>query len=129
MELKDEHAYGRSLGRGTVIGLALLAVSFLAYLSGALPPYTPPDLLPELWKVPVSRYLELTSAPTGWHWLSLIRHGDYLTVAVITLITLVTPLCYVQLAVSLSRKRTVFAPIAWLQLAVFAGAAILGLLY
>jgi len=127
MELRDEQAYGRFLQWGTTIGLVLLALSFAAYLAGILPSYTPPSALPELWQVPVSRYLEVTGSPTGWRWLSLLHNGDYLTVGAITLLSLVTPLCYLQLALSLAaRRRTVFALMAALQLVIFAAAAALG---
>ena len=46
--------------------------------SGVLPSQVPLQRLPELWNQPVARYLELTGAPTGWQWVTLLQHGDML---------------------------------------------------
>lgn len=56
--------------------LAVMAVGFLLYLSGVLPPLVPTETLPELWGLPVSQFLAATGAPTGWAWLGQLGHGD-----------------------------------------------------
>lgn len=78
--------YAQVLSSGTRLGLLLLLASFALYVAGVLPPQVPLERLPELWHLPVGRYLELTGAPTGWAWITLLHHGDVLGLAGITLL-------------------------------------------
>ena len=89
--------YAQVLDVGTRVGLALLTVSFLLYVAGALPPHVPLERLPELWQLPVGRYLELTGAPTGWGWISLLYHGDVLGLAGIALLAGWSGVCLLAL--------------------------------
>ncbi|MFZ2649991.1 MAG: hypothetical protein WA210_07770 [Burkholderiaceae bacterium] len=96
--------YARLLDWGTRIGLALLVLSFLAYVSGALPPQVPVEQLPELWNQPVQRYLELSGAPTGWQWVASLQHGDMLALTGIALLAACSGVCVASL-VPLYRAR------------------------
>ena len=78
--------YAQVLDVGTRLGLVLLLVSFVLYVAGVLPPHVPLERLPELWHLPVDRYLELTGSPTGWGWISLLHHGDVLGLSGIALL-------------------------------------------
>ena len=130
MELKDERIYAEWLRWTTTIGVVLLGACFIAYVSGVFPAYVPASRLPQLWQLPVSRYLELTGAPTGWRWLAHLRSGDFIALGAITLLAIATPICYIRLLVTLAaRRRVVFAMMAALQLLVFAVAAALAFLY
>lgn len=73
---EEQLRYARWLEWGTRVGLAVLVLSFAAYVFGLLAPQVPVQQLPQLWQHPVGRYLELTGAPTGWSWLAQLRHGD-----------------------------------------------------
>jgi hypothetical protein len=70
--------YAQLLGWGTRLGIALLVGSFAAYVFGLLPPHVPLDRLPAVWNQPVATYLQMTGAPTGWHWLALANKGDFI---------------------------------------------------
>jgi len=73
--------YARLLEWGTRAGLTLLLLSFAGYVSGLLTPQVAPQRLPELWNLPLPRYLELSAASTGWSWLGHLQHGDVLGLA------------------------------------------------
>ena len=73
--------YARLLDWGTRIGLALLLLSFFAYVTGLMPAHVPLDRLPELWHLPLQRYIELTDTAVGWHWVTRLQHGDVLGLA------------------------------------------------
>lgn len=89
--------YARLLDWGTRIGLALLILSFAAYLGGLLPPQVAVDRLPELWVHPVRQYVELTGAPRGWQWIHLLHHGDVLGLAGIVVLSGCSGLCVLAL--------------------------------
>ncbi len=89
--------YALLLDWGTRIGLVLLLVSFVAYVSGLLPPQVPLERLPELWNQPVQRYLALTGASTGWFWVTQLQHGDVLGLAGIAVLAGCSGLCLLSL--------------------------------
>lgn len=96
--------YARLLDWGARIGMALLVASFAIYISGVLPSQVPLQRLPELWNQPVARYLELTGAPTGWQWVTLLQHGDVLGLLGIALLAGCSGACLVSL-LPLYRRR------------------------
>ena len=96
--------YARLLDWGARIGMAFLVASFAIYISGVLPSQVPLQRLPELWNQPVARYLELTGAPTGWQWVTLLHHGDVLGLLGIALLAGCSGACLVSL-LPLYRRR------------------------
>jgi hypothetical protein len=72
----EQLRYARVLDAASRLGLLVLIVSFVAYVTGLVDSLVPPERLPELWIHPVGRYLELSQSPTGWGWLPLVRLGD-----------------------------------------------------
>jgi hypothetical protein len=68
--------YAWVLDWGTRLGVAALFLSFVAYLTGLLPPHVPLKDLPGLWNLPVDAFLQRTDTPTGWGWLALAHKGD-----------------------------------------------------
>jgi hypothetical protein len=68
--------YARLLDGGARIGLVLLVLAMLAYLTGVLTPHVDVQRLPQLWHLPAGRFLAETHTPGGWGWLALLRHGD-----------------------------------------------------
>ena len=75
---EEQQRYATWLSWGANSGLAILAVSFLAYIFGLLPAHTPLDQLPNVWSLPTSEYIKQTGAPTGWQWLFRINQGDFI---------------------------------------------------
>ena len=72
----EQTRYAKWLDWGTRVGLALLLLSFGAYVMGLAESHVPVSRLPELWIHPVARFVELTDTPTGWGWLALVHRGD-----------------------------------------------------
>ena len=72
----DASRYAHLLDWGTRVGLAMVVLSFAAYLFGMLQPHVPLEQLPTLWNLPVTTYLQRTDTPTGWGWLALVNKGD-----------------------------------------------------
>ncbi len=68
--------YARLLERGARLGLALLVLSFAAYVLGWLEPLVPLEELPQLWSLPLAEYLERSATPTGWGWLRIAHKAD-----------------------------------------------------
>jgi hypothetical protein len=82
----------------------MLAVCFLLYVLEVIEPLVPLQRLPQLWTLPVDRYLAQTGAPTGWGWLRLLGKGDYLNFAGIAMLALTTVVCYARVAVALAAR-------------------------
>lgn len=72
----EQLAYARWLERGARLGLAVLVLSFAAYLLGWTTPQVPLDQLPQLWSLPLAQYLDRSGMPSGWGWLPLALRGD-----------------------------------------------------
>ncbi|MCW5660848.1 MAG: hypothetical protein KIT60_24380 [Burkholderiaceae bacterium] len=72
----EQERYAQWQAWGTRAGLAVLLLSFAAYLLGLSEPHIEMSRLPELWVHPVDRFLELSNTPTGWGWLALVHRGD-----------------------------------------------------
>lgn len=72
----EQLRYAAWLEWGTRAGLAVLVVSFAAYVFGLLPSLVPPQDLAQVWGLPVTQYLQRTGAPTGWGWVSNLGRGD-----------------------------------------------------
>lgn len=96
--------YARLLDWGTRIGLAALVISFVVYNTGVLRSQVPRHRLPELWDLPVARYLELTGAPTGWQWITMLQHGDVLGFVGIAVLAGCSGVCLLSL-LPLYRRR------------------------
>ncbi|MGQ9513118.1 DUF1634 domain-containing protein [Thermodesulfitimonas sp.] len=72
----EQVVYANILLGGVLIGIALLVIGFIIYVSGILPPYVPVEELPKLWGLKAHKYVEVTKSPTGWGWVSYLGKGD-----------------------------------------------------
>lgn len=72
----EQLVYATLLQWSTRLGLLVLVLSFVAYVTGLMPPFVPMERLPQLWSLPVDRFLAETGTPTGWGWVALLEHGD-----------------------------------------------------
>jgi hypothetical protein len=91
-----ELTYARWLGWCTRVALATLTASFLAYVLDAAEPLVPLDRLPALWHLPVDEFIAATGAPVGWGWVAQVGWGDYLNLLGVSMLCLVTVVCYVR---------------------------------
>ncbi len=89
----EQLRYARVLEYGSRLGLGLLLVSFAAYLFGLVDAQVALSRLPEIWGLPVARYLELTGTPRGWGWLALMAKGDIAALAGIVVLAGTSLVC------------------------------------
>lgn len=81
-----QQRYARWLALGSRSGLALLVLSFVAYVAGWIGPLVPLEVLPQRWNLPVHGYLRATGQSGGWGWLAQAGHGDLLNLVGIALL-------------------------------------------
>ncbi len=92
--------YARVIEIGTHLGIALVALAFVAYVFGWARPMVPLEAMPDLWQHPVADYLQRAGLPTGWGWLRFVAHGDVATligIAVLAGVSLVGVLVLIPL--------------------------------
>lgn len=124
-----QQRYARWLALGSRFGLALLVLSFVAYLAGWLTPLVPLEQLPTLWNQPVAQYLQATGQPTGWGWLARVQHGDVLNLVGIALLASCSLPCLLAVLPLYGRARDrAFVAICVLEVVVllFAASGIIG---
>lgn len=74
---EEQIAYAKLLDWGMKIGLLLLIVTFIIYLTGILPPQIPISELPKYWKLKAHEYLASAGISPGWAWLNMVTKGDF----------------------------------------------------
>jgi hypothetical protein len=120
----EELRYANVLDISVKAGLVLLVLSFVAYLSGMLPPHVPLDELPKFWGLPVKEFVKATNTPTGWGWLSLIGKGDLVNLVPIAFMAGLSAICSLAaLPIFARRGEKVHLVIAVLQIVVLVVAA------
>ena len=100
----EQTAYADLLFYGGWLGLTLMVITYVLYVSGIITPHVPLEQMPELWSKPVSHYLEVASVPTGWGWSSLLSTGDFLNFIGIVLLAGLTIICYLRVIPSFFRS-------------------------
>lgn len=126
---KEQIAYANLLFYGGWSALALMAVTYLIYITGILPPHVPLDKVTVLWEKNAHEYLVQGNVPVGWGWVSLLNTGDFLNFAGLVLLAGMTIICYIPLVPAfLKDKKPAFAAIAVLEILVlvFAASGIVG---
>ena len=101
---EEQLVYAGILDKGMKIGLALLVITFLVYISGVLAPVVPVDDLPKYWAMPVKDYLKATNIHPGWSWLHRVDKGDFLNFIPIALLSGVTIVCYLSIMPIFKRR-------------------------
>lgn len=128
----DQLLYAAILSKGMYLGLGILLVTFILYLTGILQPGIPIEELPRLWTLSAHEYLEAVNHEflhrpgivDGWGWTALLRMGDYVNFIGIALLAAVTIVCYLGVLPSLFRKKDwIYATIAILEVVVLVLAA------
>jgi hypothetical protein len=102
---EEQMAYAGVLNIGMWLGLAILVVTFIIYVSGILPTYVPINDLPKYWTMRVHDFNHVMNAPTGWGWLAHVGKGDYLNFVGIAMLSGLTILCYIVILPILKRKK------------------------
>lgn len=121
---EEQLTYAGVLNIGMWIGLLVLVVTFIIYISGFFQSFVPINDLPKYWGMKVTKFNETLGAPIGWGWVSLIGNGDYLNFIGITMLSGLTVLCYMAILPILIRKKDAsYIVIAILEVAVLVLAA------
>ncbi|MBI5204056.1 MAG: hypothetical protein HZA11_03970 [Nitrospirae bacterium] len=129
---EEQLAYAGVLNIGMWVGLALLVVTFILYISGVLPSYVPIEKLSEIpqgsnvpyWGMRAHEFNQAFNVPMGWGWTSLVGKGDYLNFVGIAMLGGLSILCYlVILPILIRKKDTAYVAIAILEVLVLALAA------
>lgn len=116
---KEQLIYAEILFWGCWGGLALMAVTYIIYLTGFLPPHVAMDQITVLWSKPVGTYLAEGKVPMGWGWLALLGKGDFINFLGIVLLAGLTIVAYLPLIPAFLRKKDMaFAVIAILEVVV-----------
>ena len=92
-----QEAYASWLDASTRLSFTASLAAFALYVSGAVPSYLPLETLPRYWGLPVGEFLRQTGAPSGWGWLGRLGSAEYLNLACIALLGVVTALCYARI--------------------------------
>jgi hypothetical protein len=124
LHLPAEHVrYARILHWGTDLGLLGLVVSFLAYVSGAMPSHVPLARLPSLWHQSASSYLKQTGT-RGWDWLPLVTQGDFASLGGIVFLAGYSIVCLLAVLPLYARRGDrVYVALCILEIVVLAVAA------
>ena len=121
---EEQLAYAKLLDAGMKLGLLILIVTFIVYLTGILAPHVPVNDLPKFWKMPVHKYLAATGIHPGWAWLGMLSKGDFLNFIGIAFLAGVTLICYARIIpILLKKKDTIYAVLAAVEVLVLALAA------
>jgi hypothetical protein len=114
------------------LGLALLTMTFIIYMTGIVQPGIPIEELPRLWTLSVHDYIETVNheflhrpeVVTGWGWVWLVGMADFMNFIGIAVLSAVTIICYLGVLPSLIRKKDrIYASIALLEVIVLVLAA------
>jgi hypothetical protein len=115
----EQQRYATLLSWGSRSGLALLVVSFLAYVFGWMPAHVPLEQLPDYWNLPVGEYLKQTDTPTGWNWLTMIDQGDFASLVGIAWLSGCSLICLIAVIPIYARRQDrIFVMICVIALAV-----------
>lgn len=106
------------------LGLVLLLLTFVIYVSGLMDSYIAPTELDDFWSLSVREYIEAAEIETGWGWLGMLHYADFLNFVGVAFLASVTLLCYVAIIPVLLREgKTIYAVLAIVQVVVLALAA------
>ena len=120
----EQTLYADVLFWGCWGGLALMAATYILYVTGIMAPHVPFDKITQLWSQPVKVYLSQGNVPHGWGWATLLGKGDFLNFLGIVLLAGLTIVGYIPLIPAyLKKKDNAFAIIALLEVLVLALAA------
>jgi hypothetical protein len=121
---EEQVAYAKILNVGMYLGLLIIVVTFIIYMSGILASFIPPQEIPKYWTMSSKNFIHSLDAPTGWGWVSFIAKGDYLNFVGIAFLAGLTILCYLVILPILMRKKdTSYVVIAIIEVTVLVLAA------
>ena len=100
----EQQLYAKIVYHMNHLGLFVLVVGFVLYLTEILEPNIPLEDLPKYWTLPLDQYLKKTGAPTGWQWISELSHGDAAPLLGVAILASITIVCYLVLFFKFLRR-------------------------
>jgi len=88
-------------------GIAVMVVTFILYMAGLFNPTVKPSDMPLYWGLSVHKYALATHAPSGWNWLAMINHSDYLNLVGLAFLGSVSVIGYLSLSIDYLRKKDI----------------------
>lgn len=120
----EQVLYATVLEKGMLLGLAILLLTFLIYISGIIKPYIPVTEIPNFWSMSVSEYLHKANVHPGWNWISLLGYSDFLNFIGIALLAGITIGCFLSIIPTLWKNNDkVYALLSLLEAIILSVAA------
>ncbi|MEG6616870.1 DUF1634 domain-containing protein [Peptococcaceae bacterium 1198_IL3148] len=121
----EQVAYAKMINYGQWLGLAVLVVTFLLYVTGMVPGMVHPSEIAQNWHLSAHEYLEVTGSPTGWEWLGMLNYGNFLSLLGVAWLGGLTIIAYLIFLVPayLKQKDIAFFTIAITEVIVLVVAA------
>lgn len=104
---EEQVAYAKLLDWGMKIGLLLLIITFIIYITGILSPQIPISDLPKYWKLKAHEYLSSAGLHPGWAWIKMVTKGDFLNFVPVAFLGAVTILCYIRVLPIFLKKKDI----------------------
>ncbi|MFZ5776232.1 MAG: DUF1634 domain-containing protein [Thermodesulfobacteriota bacterium] len=110
---QEQLLYANILEKGMFLGLVSMVITFCLYVFGIMPAVVPVGEVANYWKMPVGQYLDAINqnflhwehVPTGWSWLKLVGHGDFLNFVPVAILSGVTIICYLAVVPGLFQRK------------------------
>ncbi|WP_051688057.1 hypothetical protein [Desulfofalx alkaliphila] len=122
---EEQIAYAKMIKYGSLIGIAMLSVTFLAYIFGVVPGNIQPHEVAHYWHLSSEQFISATGTPSGWAWLGMLEYGNFLSILGIAWLASLTIIGYLAFLVPayFKKKDTAFLTIAVVEVAVLVVAA------
>jgi len=101
----EQNRYANILLVCSWAGIIVMLITFILYMGGLFNPLVKPSDMPLYWGLNVHQYLQATNAPSGWSWLALINHSDYLNLVGLAFLGVVSVLGYISLFIAYLGKK------------------------
>lgn len=120
----EQILYAVFLEKGMLLGLGILLVTYLVYLTGIIKPYIPLAEVQNYWGMSVSQYLHKANVHSGWSWVHLLGYGDFLNFIGIALLAGITIICFIIIIPTLWKNNDrVYALLSLLEVIILSVAA------
>jgi len=103
--MPEQITYANMLFIGAWAGIVLMLITYFIYVTGILSPHVDVTVITQNWDKGVDEYLKITHSPRGWGWLKLLNKGDFLNFIGLTLIAVLTIICYLFLVTGYKKRK------------------------
>ncbi len=101
----EQLLYANILEKGMLLGMLLLLITYVLYVSGILDPYVPLTDVHKYWSMNVHDYLHQARIVPGWAWVRMVHYGDFLSFVGIALLAGVTIICFIAVVPLLLKQN------------------------